>query len=194
MPRLPTLRPKSYVKDTRIYQTDKPNLVPYQSKVAEDADDKIKGMNDLIEDIKIGKTKDGKVLDKNMGPEYYASQGYNIDPKIKKNYLEFPQKGQQQTLSIDKKDISTIIGKKSGDANERINDLSNYLNVNGYKAASTEYAAKKIILRDYYRGMDKAGKDEFNRLIMDPEGFGFPPKTIIQNGLPIKNPALNTAQ
>ena len=185
--------PKSYVKDKRIYQTDAPNLVTLASKQAEDFDDRIKGMNDLLEDLRIGKTKDGKVLDKNMGPEYYKSLGYNIDPKIKKNYLEFPQSGQQQTLSVNKKDLSTIIGKKSGDATERIDDLSNYLNVNGYKAAATEYAAKRILLRDYYRGISQQGKDEFDRLIMDPEGFGFPPKLIMKNGLPEKNPLLGTA-
>ena len=48
------------------------------------------------------------------------------------------------------------------------------------------------MLRDYYRGISQQGKDEFDRLIMDPEGFGFPPKMIIENGLPKENTLLKT--
>ena len=50
------------------------------------------------------------------------------------------------------------------------------------------------MLRDYYRGLSPEGKTEFDRLIMDPEAFGFLPKKIMQDGLPVDNEKLFTKQ
>ena len=187
--------PKSYVKDPRSYQTDASNLVTHKSKVAEEYDERIRGMNELLKDLKSGKTKDGFTLDVNMGPEYYQKLGYKIDvDKIKKGYLEFPKIGQYETLMVEPRDLAGIIGTRSSDASKKINNLQNYLNVNQYKPAATELAAKKIMLRDYYRGLSPEGKTEFDRLIMDPEAFGFLPKKIMKDGLPVDNEKLFTKQ
>ena len=185
--------PKNYVRDKRIYQTDAPNLVTYASRKAEEFDTKIKGVNELLEDLKKGIGKDGKPLDKNMGPDFYKGLGYNIEINPN-NYIEFPKKGQFEELTVNPGDLAGIIGKKESKANTKINNLANYLNVNQYKSASTELAAKKIMLRDYYRGLSPEGKTEFDNVIMDPEGFGFLPKKIMQDGLPVENPALKTKQ
>jgi hypothetical protein len=91
---------KNYVRDTRIYQSDAPNLVTHASRKAEEFDKRIKGMNELLEDLKRGIAKDGSPLDKNMGPEFYKSLGYKVDV-TSKNYIEFPKVGQYEKLSVD---------------------------------------------------------------------------------------------
>ena len=170
-------------------------MVTHASRIAEEYDERIRGMNELLKDLKSGRTKDGFTLDVNMGPEYYQKLGYKIDvDKIKKGYLEFPKVGQFETLMVEPRDLAGIIGTRSSDASKKINNLQNYLNVNQYKPAATELAAKKIMLRDYYRGLSPEGKTEFDRLIMDPEAFGFLPKKIMQDGLPVDNEKLFTKQ
>ncbi len=179
---------KSYVKDPRIYQTDAPNLVTYASKQAEDFDNRIKGMNKLIEDIQSG------LIQPNKGPGYYRKEGYDIPENITKNYLDFPQKGQFEELSISNKNLSELIGKKSADPNTNLDALQNYFNVSEYKNASTYLATQKIKLRDFIRDIKGTPQEkEFVDIIKDPEVFGFLPKKILgKDGSLIPNPELLT--
>jgi hypothetical protein len=156
---------------------DTSNIVSKEFRRGEMFDSLITEMNRLLKDINTGK------IPANKGPKYYQEAGYNIqmvsdEDIVVRPYTQFPQKGNEQSLSMQNRDLKKRLGKKSGSVDEDVESILNYIDF-GTDPTATKRNALKIKLRDLYRSLIPKNQEILFDNVTDPEAFGFVPKKII---------------